>query len=193
LAAVAAPLLPAAPLALSIATSREVRSATCFSSATSRCRGADSTAAPEDAEGPRGVDGTGTRLLAAAVLAPRVEATLAATGLLARPSALAVRADTDIVAFFVVDFFVVAFFAVAFFAAAFFAGTFVLGAADAAPFRVAAFFFAGGVFLAVTAAAVVCCDVVLARAALPVLAGADVFLATALAEGLTAGLACAAA
>jgi hypothetical protein len=188
LAAVAAPLLPAATLALSIATSREVRSATCFSSATSRCRGADSTAAPEDAEGPRGVDGTGTRLLAAAVLACRVEATLAATGLGARPGALAVRADTDIV-----DFFAVAFFAVAFFAAAFFAGTFVLGAADAAPFRVAAFFFAGGVFLAVTAAAVVCCDVVLARAALPVLAGADVFLATALAEGLTAGLACAAA
>lgn len=200
LAAGAASSLPAAPLAFSTAASREVRSATCFSSPTSRCSGTDSTAAGEDS-GRAELIGTGLTA-GGAVLAGRVEGTLGATALLAGRAALALRAGTDAAAFFVtvffIAFFVVAFFVAAlfvaafFFAGAFFAGAFSSGVAATESFSVTTSLSAAETFLAVTAA-VVRWDVALTSAVLPVLAGAAAFLATAFTDGAVAGLACAAA
>ncbi len=131
LATVAAALLPASRLPLSTATSRDVRSATCFSSAISRFSGADSAAAAWGS-GPVDVTGTGPAG-AAAVVDRRVEGTLVVAPLLAGPAALALRAGADVVVFFV---------------AGFFAGAFLPGAVVAATFRVVAFFFAAEGFLA---------------------------------------------
>ena len=130
LATVAAALRPAARLPLSTATNRNVRPATCFSSAISRLSGADSTAA---AKGSGPVDVTGTGLAGAAVLDRRVEGTLVATPLLAGPAAPSLRAGADVVVFFV---------------AGFFEGAFLSGAVVAATFSVMAFFFAAEGFLA---------------------------------------------
>ncbi len=129
LATVAAALLPAARLPLSTATSRDVRSATCFSSSISRLSGADSTAAGWGS-GPVDVSGTGLAG-AAAVVDRRVEGTLVAAPLLAGPAALALRAGADV-----------------FFVAGFFAGAFFAGAAVSATFRVVAFLLAAEGFLA---------------------------------------------
>ncbi len=130
LATVVAAVLPAARLPLSTATSRDVRPATCFSSAISRFNGADSAVA---AKGSGPVTSPAPGLVGAAALDRRVEGTLGATTLLAGPAALALRAGTVVVVFFV---------------AGFFAGAFSSGAVVAATFRVEAFFFAAEGFLA---------------------------------------------
>jgi len=196
LAAVAAPLLPTASRALSTAASREVRFATCFSSATSRGSGADSTPAPE---GSGGVDVTGTGLAGAAVLARRVEGTLAATGLLAGPAAVALPAGTDVAAFFTVALFAGALLSGAVVGSAFVVGTLVavvfFAEAVVAPAGLlVAVGFAGVAFSGATVAAVRL-DGAVARTALTVLdfAGAEARGATAFTDGPVPGPVCAAA
>jgi len=201
LACVAAPLLPAAPLALSTAASREVRSANCFSNATSRCSGADSTAA---ADGSGRADLTSTGLAGEAVFARRVEGTLAATGSPAGPAAVALRAATDVGAFSTVALFAVALFAVALCAGVVVGVAFVVEAVVAVVFSavavvapagiLVALCFAGVAFLDATAADVRL-EVAVAPAALTVLdvAGTDAFLATAFTDGPVPGPVCAAA
>jgi hypothetical protein len=193
LAAVAPPLLSAEPLALSIAASLEVRFATCFSSATSRCSGAVAPAATADAEGSGGADLTGTGLVAAAGLARRVGATLAATALLAG-SARALRAGTDVVALFTVALVTGAVLAAACVVGAVFAVVFFAEVAVALAGRLVALGLAGVSLLEATPADVRVA-VAVARTALPVLdvAGADAWLAAAFTDGVVLGLACAAA
>jgi hypothetical protein len=196
LAAVAAPLLPAALLALCTAASREVRSATCFSSATSRGSGAGSTAAPE---GSGGVDVTGTGLAGAAVLARRVEGTLVATGLLAGPDEVALPAGTDVAAFFTVAFFAGAFLSGAVVGAAFVVGTLVavvfFAEVVVAPAGLLVALGLAGVAFSEATVAAVRLDGAVPRTALTVLgfAGVEARGATAFTDGPVPGPVCAAA
>jgi len=196
LASVAVPLLSPAPLALSTAASREVRSATCFSNATSRCSGADSTAA---ADGSVGVDLTSTGLAGEAVFTGRVERTLAATGSLAGPAAVALRAGTDVGASLTVALFAVALFTgvvvgVAFVVEAVVAVVFPAVVVVAPAGALVALCFAGVALLDATVADVRL-EVAVAPAALTVLelAGADAFFATVFTDGPVPGPVCAAA